>query len=216
MKKPGTTALRPAGFTLIELLVVVAIIGLLAGLLLPSLKTARDRARVASCTGHLRQINSALQMYLSDYNDTVFWDSIDLNLYGMDWYVWGGRESGNANLGQGGLFNNIQPRPLNAYARGKIELFRCPSDGRDWGWADGHRLFDWVGNSYNYNIALNALKFSSIRSPSQTVVFLDGSLARGEPSWHLAYRGNVAFADGHVEFIPYPVEAPGSPYTWTP
>lgn len=60
-------------FTLIELLVVVAIIGVLASLLMPSLSKAREKARRAVCKAQLNQCGKIMFMY-GDDNSHVLYD----------------------------------------------------------------------------------------------------------------------------------------------
>jgi prepilin-type N-terminal cleavage/methylation domain-containing protein/prepilin-type processing-associated H-X9-DG protein len=67
-------------FTLIELLVVIAIIAILAAMILPALARAKEAARRADCSGHLKQLEVGLKMYTDDNrnclparNDTVRW-----------------------------------------------------------------------------------------------------------------------------------------------
>ena len=67
MKKFFTT--QNPSFTLIEMLVVIAIIGILAGMLLPALGRAREKGRRASCISNVREIGKSIQMYSSDYSD---------------------------------------------------------------------------------------------------------------------------------------------------
>ncbi|OGV53247.1 MAG: hypothetical protein A2017_06170 [Lentisphaerae bacterium GWF2_44_16] len=56
-------------FTLVELLVIITIIMILAGMLLPALKSAREKTRRINCAGNMRQIGICWNMYVQENND---------------------------------------------------------------------------------------------------------------------------------------------------
>lgn len=60
---------RERGYTLTELLVVLAIITLLASVLMPALRAARESAKQAKCISNFRQLVVSTQIYLGDYDD---------------------------------------------------------------------------------------------------------------------------------------------------
>ena len=63
------------GFTLIELLVVIAIIAILAAILFPVFAQAREKARAIACMSNMKQIGLAIQMYIQDNDERIFYRS---------------------------------------------------------------------------------------------------------------------------------------------
>ncbi|HAB18384.1 MAG TPA: prepilin-type N-terminal cleavage/methylation domain-containing protein [Verrucomicrobiota bacterium] len=159
-----------AGFTLIELLVVIAIIAILAGMLLPALAKAKEKAKATACINSLRQMSIAQNVYGSDFGGR----------FTPTFAVRG------ANVERKAWFNFLQPYTQTTnliLCPSKTKKFKeivalYPSDQRDKSVSNYAMNFglggcDWPGT---WDAAqFPQRKDSSIRSPAQAVHLTDGA-----------------------------------------
>jgi len=160
------------GFTLIELLVVIAIIAILAAILFPVFAQARESARQTVCLSNMKQIGTAMRLYITDYDEIWFPAFVRerLNNHPNPYKPWLGFDTSNA--APVGCFYGDTTQPARREPRvGLIDPYiknedikRCPS--MPGAWQTAYALNWFYGNYSSPYYARNPAAQGNEYSPA--------------------------------------------------
>ena len=196
-------------FTLIELLVVIAIIAILAGILLPALNQARNKARALSCLNLFSQFGKCTGLYIDDNqgylmpyrNDNGVWNSTSKMVMGCEPARWLFRTyipvRGTASIG-------LLTRTQTSFSK-----ISCPSRQFD-PTISGNNEFIF-GISYSIGGQNKPPKSHTCQRPSQTTIlaecratsYAQYGLGTDRRAWFVQHQGKACFSyvDGHAGLV---------------
>ena len=176
VKRP-TARFRSCGaFGLIDLLVLVIVLGMLAGVMLPSLGRTRERARASECLKNLHQLGGGVLVYAKEHEE---------HLPAAE------RQPSNPVFA-----TNALPRisdVLAKYVAGAPGVFTCPNDEAGY--------YKREGSSYEWNYTFNAARLDELALSSGNLPAQEVPLMYDYANVHRTPRGitkHVLFANGHA------------------
>ena len=211
---------RRSGFTLVELLVVIGIIAILAGMLMPAMSRAKQKANRIACLNNIRQVGLSATLYAGDH-DGEYPRRLHLTnawMFALKPYY------GNTSL-----TNNATSK------EGNSRILKCPSDR----WLEWRSYLINGFNDYweatlspvDFQTVMNwkykhGMKESNVKLPSETVLFgekrigsyhvhMDFGQGKGNHNMELNQNmhrsgggrtsggSNYAFVDGSTRLLAY-------------
>ena len=196
----GPSSRRTGAFTLMELLTVIAIIGILAALLLPVLSEGKARAKRIWCTSNLEQVGLAFHLFANDHPGR-FPMGVPMSDGGAQEFVQ------NGYLVSGEFYFSYRQFQVMPNALGAPKILICPADTRlpalDFKALQNSNLSYFVG------VTADSLKPSSLLAGDRNITntsALNRTIIQGDAPglvrWTRElheYKGNMLFADTHVE-----------------
>lgn len=152
------------GFTLIELLTVIAIIGILAAIIIPTVGKVRETARTSTCASNLRQIASACLLYANENRNQLV--PMKDNATGVYWRIKIEPYIGSRRAGQ-----SVLVCPADS-------VTEYPTSSATGEWPSSYGLnygSQFVGSNplYEYNAGTQSKNLSAIKQPSRMIMVSD-------------------------------------------
>lgn len=172
---------RKSAFTLIELLTVIAIIGILAAIIIPTVGSVRNKAKGVRCSSNLRQIGIAIRVFANENRGMMV--------------PYRGESNDPANKGEGWLWTEYLIPYMNIktpngklpelpagsdYKEESSYFYMCPSSPVPVNWrAWGNYALHPVIMKATPNLAPPNFPITKVQRPSQVIIIADGSVQTG-------------------------------------